>query len=152
MIIVGYQGIGKSTLAGNNNCIDLESSNFRKNGVRPNDWYVYYCQIAEDLSKQGFTVFTSSHKEVRDYFKQYCTEPIYCVVPSPLLKEEWIAKLTDRYNRTNLDKDYRALKNAETRYTENTEELLTSGLECVVIQNMNYTLKSICEQLKEKKK
>lgn len=36
MIIIGYQGIGKSTIVRNaKGYIDLESSNFRYNGVRP---------------------------------------------------------------------------------------------------------------------
>ena len=52
MIIIGYQGIGKSTLAGKDNkFIDLESGNFWVNGERVENWYIPYCQIAEHLSK-----------------------------------------------------------------------------------------------------
>jgi ABC-type phosphate/phosphonate transport system ATPase subunit len=41
IIIVGYQGIGKSTLAYHNKrVIDLESSNFFVNGERSKDWHV----------------------------------------------------------------------------------------------------------------
>ena len=72
MIIIGYQGIGKSSVSGaDSGCIDLESSNFWNEGVRADDWYIYYCNIALDLSKQGFTVFTSSHKEVREYLLEH---------------------------------------------------------------------------------
>ena len=72
MVIVGYQGIGKSTLAKNRNgFIDLESSNFFVNGERSPDWYIPYCEIALDLSKQGYDVFVSSHKVVRDELKKY---------------------------------------------------------------------------------
>ena len=39
MIYVGYQGIGKSSIAGKHNCIDLESGNFWDNGVRADNWY-----------------------------------------------------------------------------------------------------------------
>lgn len=46
MIIIGYPGIGKSTLGGQNDVIDLDSSNFWNNGKRPDDWYVYYCKVA----------------------------------------------------------------------------------------------------------
>lgn len=71
MIITGYQGIGKSTLARKeNNVIDLESASFwnyeNGNKTRPDDWYVYYCQVAEHLSKQGYIVFVSCHQQVRD--------------------------------------------------------------------------------------
>ena len=51
MIVVGYQGIGKSSIGGKHNCIDLESSNFYIDGKRDNDWYKIYCNgetIAED--------------------------------------------------------------------------------------------------------
>ena len=67
MIIIGYQGIGKSTLANCNlNYVDLESSNFYIDGKRADDWYKPYCKIAEHLSQQGYYVFVSSHKVVRD--------------------------------------------------------------------------------------
>ena len=81
MIIVGYQGIGKSSLAGVGNCIDLESSNFWINGKRDPEWYKPYCKIADHLSKQGYTVFTSSHEVVRREL-MFCTdEPVYVVFP-----------------------------------------------------------------------
>ena len=59
MIISGYQGIGKSSLAGKNNCIDLESGNFWVDGKRADDWYKQYCQIANHLTEQGYRVFFS---------------------------------------------------------------------------------------------
>ena len=76
MIIIGYQGIGKSTLAGKNKCIDLESGNFwfydleTYQKVRHNDWYIPYCNIANHLSEQGYIVFTSSHEVVRNELKK----------------------------------------------------------------------------------
>ena len=54
MIVIGYQGIGKSTLAGRDHkFIDLESGNFWVDGKRADDWYKPYCQIAEHLSKKA---------------------------------------------------------------------------------------------------
>ena len=100
MIVIGYQGIGKSTLAKKKSgYIDLESGCFWNNGIRIDDWYIYYCQIAEHLSKQGNIVFISSHKQVRDYLKS-SNERVICVYPSILLEEEWKAKLRRRYNET----------------------------------------------------
>ncbi len=129
MIIVGYQGIGKSSVSGAyNNCIDLESSNFWHECRRPDDWYIYYCKIAIDLSKQGFTVFTSSHKEVRDYLLHFTDQTgIVCVFPSVSLKDKWIKRLRDRYANDQSEKNFKALANAEDRYEANVTEMLDSG-------------------------
>ena len=45
LIVIGYQGIGKSSIGGKYNCIDLESSNFYIDDKRDNDWYKIYCNI-----------------------------------------------------------------------------------------------------------
>lgn len=128
MIVIGYQGIGKSTLAGRDHkFIDLESSNFWVDGKRVDDWYKPYCQIAEHLSQQGYIVFTSSHEVVR---KQLVgsREPVVVVYPAPELKNMWIDKLENRYRETGLEKDYKALMNAKDRYDENVHELATCNL------------------------
>ena len=93
MIITGYQGIGKSTLANKRpDIIDLESSCFWKteNGVktRPDDWYVYYCQMAEHLSRRGYIVFVSYHPEVREYLENHGTEPFCAIFPVKSIKED----------------------------------------------------------------
>lgn len=148
MIIIGYQGIGKSTLAGKNKCIDLESGNFWfydeeiKINCRHNNWYIPYCNIANHLSEQGFTVFTSSHEVVREELKK-SKEKIYVVFPSIKLKDKWIEKLENRYNNTSLEKDYRALMNAKDRYEENIEELRKCGLSVFEILDMDYNLYEI---------
>lgn len=147
MIIVGYQGIGKSTLAGKNNVIDLESGSFWNNGTRPDDWYIYYCQIAEHLSQQGYIVFTSSHEVVRNRLKKYSNEKVYIIYPSLRLHDEWINKLRERYNNSKLEKDYKALMNAEDRYYENIEELKNSGIEAIEIQDMSYRLGDMIDYL-----
>jgi hypothetical protein len=128
MIVIGYQGIGKSTLAGRDHrFIDLESSNFWVDGERAHDWYKPYCQIAEHLSQQGYIVFTSSHKVVRDRLVD-SQEPVVVVYPAPELKTAWVEKLCDRYHRTGLDKDYKAYMNAEALYDENIQELATCSI------------------------
>lgn len=148
MIIIGYQGIGKSTLAGKNKCIDLESGNFwfydleTYQKVRHNDWYIPYCNIANHLSEQGYIVFTSSHEVVREELKK-SKEKIYVVFPSIKLKDKWIEKLEDRYNQTGLDKDYKALMNAKDRYEENISELRKCGLSVFEILDMDYSLDEI---------
>ena len=82
MIIIGYQGIGKSTLANKNiNYIDLESSNFFIDGKRQENWFIIYCNIANHLSEQGKNVFVSSHEVVRESLK-YSKEKVVVVYPS----------------------------------------------------------------------
>lgn len=144
LIIIGYQGIGKSSLAGYNNCIDLESGNFWIGDKRADDWYIPYCQITIDLANQGFTVFTSSHKVVYEYLST-CPLPenvgavvVFC--PRRSMKDEWIEKLQKRYDRTGLEKDYKALMNAKDRFEENIVELCSSGLPVIQPNAMDYVL------------
>ena len=151
MIISGYQGIGKSTLAGKNNCIDLESGNFWVDGKRADDWYKPYCQIANHLSEQGYTVFVSSHEVVRKELEK-SKEPVYVIFPAIDLKDKWIKKLEDRYNNTKLDKDYRALMNAKDRYKENITELMRGNLKFYEITRINYHLDDIIDYLEYKSK
>lgn len=143
MIIIGYQGIGKSTLSKNGNgYIDLESSNFWIDGKRADDWYIPYCNIAIHLAEQGYIVFTSSHAVVRNYLAENGKEiKIAVCCPHYSIKNEWIKKLEDRYNKTKLEKDYKAWKNAEDRYSENIAEMLGHNEFYVIsITNINYDL------------
>ena len=143
MIVIGYQGIGKSTLARlSHGFIDLESGCFWNGGKRPKDWHIYYCQIAEHLSAQGYVVFTSSHKEVRERLKA-SSERVICVYPSILLDFQWKKKLKDRYDETKLTKDYKAWMNAEDRYHENISELMMCGIPHAEIDRMEYNLGDI---------
>lgn len=140
MIIIGYQGIGKSTLAGTSRYVDLESGNFWVNGTRAADWYIPYCQIAVHLSQQGFLVFVSSHEVVRKQLRD-CGETVLVCYPCLGLKDEWIDKLQLRYNCSGLEKDYKALMNAKDRYFENINELMCeSKFQHVVLDNMDYDL------------
>ena len=140
MIIIGYQGIGKSTLANKNtNYIDLESSNFFIDGKRQENWFIIYCNIANHLSEQGKNVFVSSHEVVRESLK-YSKEKVVVVYPSLKLKEQWLEKLQKRYNITQLEKDYKALMNAKDRYEENIKELQNNDFTKIEIKDINYDL------------
>lgn len=140
MIVIGYQGIGKSTLARESKgFIDLESSSFYVNGKRPTDWHYYYNRIAENLSRQGYVVFVSSHMPVRDYFKTN-DERAVIICPSKNLKDEWIYKLRTRYAHNATEKNFRALKNAEDRFEENIDELIHDGIPSILIKEMDYSL------------
>lgn len=146
MIIIGYQGIGKSTLANKNlKYIDLESGNFWINGKRDENWYKSYCNIAEHLSNQGYIVFVSSHQVVRNELKNRQIQ-VKCCIPSLKLKNEWIIKLENRFKFSKLQKDYKALMNAKDRYTENITEIIKSDFDTIIIDNINYNLEELISQ------
>lgn len=151
MIIIGYQGIGKSTLASRNlKYIDLESSSFwfydseTKQKIRHFNWYETYCNVAEDLSRQGYVVFVSSHQPVRERLSNSKEYVIACV-PSLDLKNQWIEKLKLRYEATGLEKDYKAYMNAIDRFSENVTEIMNSGFDILRISNMSYDLQNLIE-------
>jgi len=125
MIVIEYQGIGKSTLTKEDNkFIDFESSNFKIDGKRPVGWEQMYCEAAMDLSRQGHIVFTASHKCIRDYLKDHQgSEVVVIVAPSLALKDKWLKKLKARFNETGLEKDKFALLNAEDCFEENIKEM-----------------------------
>ena len=147
MIVIGYQGIGKSSLAATNlKYIDLESSCFYYNGVRPDDWYKYYCNIAYHLSLQGYSVFVSSHEVVRNELKWYMDkglEKVVCVYPSLSLKDDWIRKLANRYNNCSTEKNFKAWMNAVDRYEDNVTEIKNCGIPGIEILSMDYVLEDL---------
>lgn len=158
MIITGYQGIGKSTLAKTNDkIIDLESTCFwnKESGekTRPDDWYVYYCQIAIDLSNQGYIVFVSCHPQVRDFLSSHSNN-FNAIFPSKKIKEDWINRLKNRYKLSGLEKDKRALEHAEKFYDSDIDRLLYEcqyGIEyyhnAVIIESINYDLAELVGKL-----
>lgn len=135
LIIIGYQGIGKSSCSGKENCIDLESGCFWVGDKRADDWYIPYCNIAMHLANQGYVVFTSSHKVVYEHLaslplmENVGKVAVFC--PDSRYKNEWVQRLQERYDRTGLHKDYKALMNAKDRYVENIRELVNCGLPVV---------------------
>lgn len=162
MIITGYQGIGKSTLASKyDNIIDLESSCFWKydenegNKTRPDDWYVYYCQMAQHLSKQGYVVFVSCHPEVREFLSIHNSEKFCAIFPDKSIKNDWLQRLKDRYIASNSEKDLRAYEHAKVCYDNDIHRL---WYECQynveyyhdvhIIKDINYDLKNIVDELK----
>ena len=151
MIVIGYQGIGKSTLAGRDHkFIDLESGNFWVDGKRADDWYKPYCQIAEHLSQQGYIVFTSSHEVVRKQL-EHSKEVVVLVYPSMKLKNMWIDKLENRYRNTGLEKDYKALMNAKDRYDDNIQELAATKVPFrLELVDLDYDLEALLIHLRNR--
>lgn len=158
MIVIGYQGIGKSTIAGTNNCIDLESGNFwipgRHTMLRDKNWYKPYCNIALHLHQQGYIVMISSHEVVRNYLKEIASEEdknaIFVCFPDKSLQIPWTNKLWTRYEETQKVKDHKAWRNAEGRYQENIRELELCGFKKIVLDTMNYSLLDEIESAKKR--
>ena len=144
-IVVGYQGVGKSTLAYHNrDVIDLESSNFFVDGKRGEKWYIPYCNIARSLARQGYIVCVSSHEVVRKELERNPAERQVIVYPSLALKDAWIRSLRHRYEQTGSDKDFKALKNAEQCYEQNITDLSNQeGFELIEITSMSYSLEDL---------
>lgn len=155
-IIFGFPGIGKSSLANDENSfakfIDLESSNFNDiNGNKPDKWYEYYGNVAIDLASQSNFVFASTHKDVLEYITK--TKPykrsfnnirLLVVYPGIHLKEEWINKLQKRYDSTQSQKDKKALDRIVNHFEEDIKNLDKfvddNNLEALIIDERNYNL------------
>lgn len=142
MIIIGYPGVGKTSLAGRyNQYIDLESSNWNgPDNTKPDMWWWSYGKVAEDLSRQGYRVFVSCHPSVQKYFEE-SNEYVMVLYPSLELKEEWIKRVADRYDRDRSMKNLAALNNVELYYDKQIKSLNDSPFENkLVLKDMNYTL------------
>lgn len=145
MIIIGYQGIGKSTLCEkNDNFIDFDSSNFSKDREHNKNWFIDYAKAAVKLSKEGKNVFVSCHNQVRDTLYKL-EEPIVIIYPSLFLRDEWVNKVKQRYDESGLDKDYRAYIRACESYRNDIFGIMKDceehNLNFIEIRDMNYNLK-----------
>ena len=87
MIICGFPGTGKSTMAKFSRWVDLESTPFKKN-------WLLYAEVAKHMSDNGYNVMISTHEEVLDALEQI--EARYTVVIPPITDKN--TYLT-RYNR-----------------------------------------------------
>lgn len=154
MIIVGYQGIGKSTTAKNNNrFIDLESGNFWVDDRRSDDWYKTYVNIAMHISDQKHYVFMSSHKVVRDELVKRVAAratsddnkiTLTLTYPSLDLKDKWIDRLFQRFIISKLDKDYKAYINAKEMYEANIIDMMNERMfHHIVIDKIPYSLDNL---------
>lgn len=154
MIYVGYPCVGKSSISGKNKNIDLESSNFFYHNkelnsvVRDNhSWVEIYVNIAEDLNKQGFNVFCSSHLGVVTELKkrniQFCG-----IFPSEHLKDFWIKRAENRYNSNSSDKNKKALDRIKEHYTEDVLALkeMCDGT-YIQLETCNYDLNEVITTL-----
>ena len=124
LIICGYPGVGKSSIAGWNNCVDLESSwfSYDKDGNRvyPDEiWCIDYCSLAMKLASQGYTVLLSTHSCVINQLREWkwfldnkYFVKVVIFAPRPSMKKEWTLRLVNRYIESENEKDLRAFVGA----------------------------------------
>ena len=152
MIIFGYQGIGKSSLANSPAgalYIDLESSMFRTpmHPERSEDWFQAYGNIVCDLDKQGKFVFSACHQQIRDYIaSEKDLKGVVAAIcyPSLELREEWLYRLRQRWMDTQLPKDKAALDFAEASYSSSIKALdKDTDYDHLILTKMNYNLNDI---------
>ena len=149
MIVIGYLGIGKSTLARESlaGYIDLDSSTFNDvDGNKIQNWVTTYVNVAESLSRQGYVVFVSSHSDVVDAILK-SDERAICVYPSIHLAEEWKTKLKKRYLTSKKEKDYRAWIRARDYYRTDISKLMMCGIPHAEINSMNYKLYDVIDSV-----
>ena len=79
MIICGFPGTGKSTMAKFSRWVDLESTPFKKN-------WLLYAEVAKHMSDNGYTVMVSTHAEMLEALEQI--EARYTVVIPPITDKE----------------------------------------------------------------
>lgn len=142
MIIIGYPGIGKSTLGGSHNYIDLESSNFSKDNE---NWYEDYCNVAEDLSRQGFKIFVSSHEIVQKRLLNSEEDVIACF-PIEKLYEEWAKRLSERFRKDPSKKNENAAMFIYKFGKTAIASLRKAGFDNVEIKSMDYNLRALIEE------
>lgn len=131
-IIFGYPGIGKSTLAKEDNrFIDLESSVFKyPNGERDTNWYIVYSEMAAHIARQNRVVLMSTHPWTRDYFDQELRKGNFNDIqfaicyPDIHRKEEWIDRIENRYKEDPSDKNFTALKKVREDFEEDISILM----------------------------
>ena len=147
-IICGFPAIGKSTLAKHKNYIDLDSSLFTiqsNNGAEKNsNWVITYINVAKMLANKGFTVFISTHSEVRNYLKEKEIE-FTVIYPKLELEEAWIERLRQRFEQSGKDADFRAFRFIQNNYKNAVVELQIEKKR-IEIESMDYSLIDLIER------
>lgn len=128
MIIIGYPCIGKSNFCNDfDKFIDLESSCFSKTNPL---WYNDYCTVARDLESQGYNVFVSSHKEVREGLASYQKSiKIVEILPTLDMRGTWVTRVSNRYTNTLSTKDKAARDFIIKNYTSGVEDMMADSIE-----------------------
>lgn len=142
IILLGYPGVGKTTLA-KESCLmtDLESSWFFVNGKRFEGWEEVYLTIATGLAIQGRLVLCPTHPAIRQGLWSQEDFAKILVYPALHLKEKWLERIQFRLRNDPSEKNLRALDRVFKFYDQDISDLKkdTHFLH-IEIQSMDYSL------------
>lgn len=148
-VVVGYPGIGKTSLSEKNiHCLDLESSIFTNVWGYSNLWQVVYGKTAVSLAQQGYVVFVSSHQSVYRYLNSIeMPNGVFLMGchPSPALKDEWLDRLRVRAETTQNDKDIRAFEHAWEYFDQDIQDMHSGMKNKLEIAKMDYSLLNLLQ-------
>lgn len=145
MIILGYPGIGKTTISRDDyRFIDLDSGIVSMN----KNWAMPYCQIALALSKQGYFVFTSTHEKIRDRIEGMARDVCVCY-PNRSLKDDWTAALYRRYDDMRNKPTHDAWKRAKDHFDEDISAMESMRCDKIAIPYSGFNVKKAVVELAE---
>ena len=161
LIICGYPGVGKSSVAGWNNCIDLDSSWFSYdkygNRIDPDEeWVGNYCAIARQLALQGYTVLLSTHQAVINTLREgkwiLNKDGIRVVifVPRADMKKAWIERLVNRYIESDKDVDMRAFVGGIQYWDSKMATIRHSDFTIYCPNSINYDFRDYILKIRER--
>ena len=162
LIICGYPGVGKSSIAGWNNCIDLESSWFSldKDGNRvypDEDWCINYCSLAMNLATQGFTVLLSTHvcvinqlREWKWFLDNKYFVKVVLFAPRSSMKKEWTLRLVNRYIESENEKDLRAFVGGIEYWDSKLLAIIHSDFPVYSPDSIDYDIRDYILKIREK--
>lgn len=142
MILFGYPGVGKTTIAKEDyRFIDLDSSDplIRWRWQRK-DWETDYCNMALLLSRQGYYVMVSTHPEVIKRIMAR-TKNVGLIFPDKLLEKPWIERLYKRYKECRNRSTHNAWLRAKEHFDEDLNQMAAIKCPKIVITTMDYNLK-----------
>ena len=145
MIVFGYPGIGKTTIAKYDyRFIDLDPSDPLIRWRWPwkkDDWVTDYCNMALLLSKQGYYVMVSTHPKVIRKLVANGEESYCFVYPDISIRKEWVNKLKERYKDYPNRSTHNAYVRARDHFEEDFYQMERLHGKKLVIKSMEYELK-----------
>lgn len=138
MIICGFPGTGKSTMAKFSQWVDLESTPFEKDWER-------YAKVAKHMSDNGYTIMVSTHKELLAMFEQM-EVPYMVIIPPTADKEIYLHRYEMRGN------SYDFIRQLDTNWNQWISEILykPTVLKTVVVLPKDGCIGAWAEQMRGK--
>lgn len=155
-IYCGYPCVGKSSITGisifnkEDKCmhtmVDMETSLMRDcYGDRPDNWVDIYVNYVNDLTEQGINVMCSTHNAVRSELESRGLDYIN-VFPSLNIKDWWLDRMQDRWEKCPSDKNKAAYDRAMGYYEEDIKDLMQHNKYISIGIERKYDLKDLIEE------